>query len=323
MTTKKCNWKTDLQLVETFYTFAENNTLIATPIPDDAIDFQIVYRAEHDRRYAVSRTRGDYKGCKKIDDNTLAVFIPLSRYSLGRGPLLRELYMQVPNNDFEGKIRNICVPANTKHFLWDGPTDNDVVVATEIITATILKGNTGDSAYKDAVQHGYEGTEEEYALWPIVQGNYAKEQAGIAKKAATAAQTAAETANTAISHTETAITNTTTATVEAKKATDESKVQTAKVQKVIQETKNEADRAAALADHPPKIVDVDSTAYWAFWDEQAKDYVVSSCRANGSPLYATFGINPETMCLEVTYPTGYGDGPVFSIKEGNLCVTVN
>ena len=73
MTTKKCNWKTDLQLTETFYTLAENNTLIATPIPDDAIDFQIVYRAEHDCRYTVSRTRGVYMGCKKIDANTLAI----------------------------------------------------------------------------------------------------------------------------------------------------------------------------------------------------------------------------------------------------------
>ena len=77
MTTKKCNWKTDLQLTETFYTLAENNTLIATPIPDDAIDFQIVYRAEHDCRYTVSRTRGVYMGCKKIDANTLAVLLYL------------------------------------------------------------------------------------------------------------------------------------------------------------------------------------------------------------------------------------------------------
>ena len=162
MTTKKCNWKTDLQLTETFYTLAENNTLIATPIPDDAIDFQIVYRAEHDCRYTVSRTRGVYMGCKKIDANTHAVFIPLSRYSLGRGPLLRELYMQVPNNDFESKIRNICVPADTKHFLWDGPTDNQVVMATEIITATILKGNTGDSAYDLARKEGFVGTRQEW-----------------------------------------------------------------------------------------------------------------------------------------------------------------
>lgn len=246
MTTKKCNWKTDLQLAETFYTLAENNTLVATPIPDDAIDFQIVYRAEHDCRYTVSRTRGVYNGCKKIDANTLAVFIPLSRYSLGRGPLLRELYMQVPNNDFEGKIRNICVPADTKHFLWDGPTDNDVVVATEIITATILKGNTGDSAYEDAVQHGYEGTEEQYALWPIIQGDYAKEQAGIAKGAAAKATDAAEKANTAAGRVETAITNATTATAEAEKTTKESKTQTDKAKEAT-DLANKATGAASDA----------------------------------------------------------------------------
>lgn len=230
MITKKCNWKTDLQLAETFYSFSDRNTLVAAPIPDEAIDFQIVYRAEHDRRYTVSRTGGVYKGCKKIDENTLAVFIPLSRYPLGRGPLLRELYMRVPNNDFEGNIRNICVPADTKHLLWDGPTDNDVVVASQIITATILKGNTGDSAYKDAVQHGYEGTEEQYALWPITQGDYAKEQAGIAKDTAAAAEAAAAKANTAAGRVETAITNATTATSEAIAATEASVAQTAKAE---------------------------------------------------------------------------------------------
>lgn len=43
----------------------------------------------------------------------------------------------------------------------------------------------------------------------------------------------------------------------------------------------EADRAAALADNPPKIVEVDGVQYWAFWDEATKQYVTSEYPARG------------------------------------------
>lgn len=228
MATKRCNWKTDLQLSETFYELSSSNTLVKAAIPDEAIDFQLVYRAEHDRRIAVGREGGVYRGCKRIDDNTLAVFLPLSRHSLGQGPLFRELYMKVPNNNFQDRIRNICVPADTKHFLWDGPTDNDVVVTSDIIIATILKGNTGDSAYEDAVQHGYEGTEEEYALWPITQGNAANIAAERANAAGSAATSAANTANRAAQLTREAATEASSAANIAKAATESARSQAEK-----------------------------------------------------------------------------------------------
>lgn len=43
----------------------------------------------------------------------------------------------------------------------------------------------------------------------------------------------------------------------------------------------EADRAAALADNPPKIVEVEGVQYWAFWDEETKQYVTSEYPARG------------------------------------------
>ena len=43
----------------------------------------------------------------------------------------------------------------------------------------------------------------------------------------------------------------------------------------------EADRAAALADNPPKIVEVEGVQYWAFWNEETKQYVVSEYPARG------------------------------------------
>lgn len=84
-----------------------------------------------------------------------------------------------------------------------------------------------------------------------------------------------------------------------------------------------ANRADSLADNPPKIVDVDGTNYWAFWDEATQQYVTSSYRADGSPLYASFYIDPETMDLFAVYPDGYGSGPTFSLNNGDLSVTIN
>lgn len=43
----------------------------------------------------------------------------------------------------------------------------------------------------------------------------------------------------------------------------------------------EATRAAALADNPPKIVEVDGVQYWAFWNEETKQYVTSEYPARG------------------------------------------
>lgn len=41
-----------------------------------------------------------------------------------------------------------------------------------------------------------------------------------------------------------------------------------------------ADRANALADNPPKIVEVEGAKYWAFWDEETGQYIVTENRAD-------------------------------------------
>ena len=84
-----------------------------------------------------------------------------------------------------------------------------------------------------------------------------------------------------------------------------------------------ADRANELADNPPKIVEVDGVRYWAFWDDDTQKYVTSGYRADGVPLYASFYVDPETMDLFAVYPEGYGDGPTFSLNNGDLSVTIN
>lgn len=86
----------------------------------------------------------------------------------------------------------------------------------------------------------------------------------------------------------------------------------------------QAARAKSLADHPPKIVTVDDTNYWAFWDEATKDYITSSVRSDGGPIFATFDIDPATMLLGVNYQSGYGRGSEFELKDdGHLYYKIN
>ncbi len=61
---------------------------------------------------------------------------------------------------------------------------------------------------------------------------------------------------------------------------------------------------------------------WWQWDEESQDYVDTGESANGNVLYATFEVDPDTMELTMHAPDDY-NGPVFSLENGILEVTVN
>lgn len=158
MTTKRYNYRSDLEHFETFYQRAQDGTLSKISIPEDGIDFTITYRAEDDRTFLAYRKGGRYVGCQKYDDSTLRVFIPLSQRSLGRGELIRELRIIVPDDNFPNQTRNICIPAKTGCYLWNGPSDGDSLTTQgQAIVATMI-----DSVYQAARIGGYRGTRAEF-----------------------------------------------------------------------------------------------------------------------------------------------------------------
>lgn len=53
-----------------------------------------------------------------------------------------------------------------------------------------------------------------------------------------------------------------------------------KANEATKKAEDEAARVRALADNPPKIVEVEGAKYWAFWDEETGQYVVSENRAD-------------------------------------------
>ena len=227
----------------------------------------------------------------------------------------------------------------------------------EIEPAELEIGVPGMSAYELYIKHNPDSelTEEEYAKAPVqaagaalaaaerIEGTEAavkqaeqlREQAEQGREASERARATAEQARVAAEQQRTL--------AEQTRVTNESARQTAEAGRQAAETKreqntseairncetatqkaeDEAARVRTLADNPPKIVEVDGARYWAFWDESTQQYVTSGYRADGVPLYASFYVDPETMDLFAVYPEGYGDGPTFSLNNGDLSVTIN
>lgn len=160
------NYRSDLTFVETFYKSGTSNSLVIDKIPDIAIDFEFVYRAEDNRMFTAGRRGGEYFNCKALDESSVEVFIPLSRKPLGIGELRHELRLYTPNNDFPDSVQHTRIPASTGLFLHRGASvPMDQTLASSAIVAAIL---AGQSAYEIAKEkYGYTGTEEEYIKAPI------------------------------------------------------------------------------------------------------------------------------------------------------------
>ena len=144
-----------------------------------------------------------------------------------------------------------------------------------------------------------------------------------ATEAADKANTASERADTSASNADKAAENATTAAGAANTSASNAAAAAAEANTAAENADEQADRAKALADHPPKIVTVGDTNYWAFWDEETKDYITSSVRSDGGPIFATFDIDPATMLLSVNYQPGYGSGSEFELRDGHLYYAIN
>lgn len=231
------------------------------------------------------------------------------------------------------------------------------VETVELEAGDMEIGVPGMSAYELYIKHNPDSelTEEEYAEAPVQAAGAAlaaverieeaeasvkraeqlREQAEQGREASERARATAEQARVAAEQ-QRALAEQTRVANESTRQTAEAGRQAAETKReentaeairncksATQEAEDEAARVRTLADNPPKIVEVDGVNYWAFWDETTQQYVISENRADGVPLYASFYVDPETMDLFAVYPKGYGDGPAFSLDNGDLSVTIN
>lgn len=75
-------------------------------------------------------------------------------------------------------------------------------------------------------------------------------------------------------------------------------------------------RVEELADNPPKIVEVDSMAYWAFYDIETKQYVTSKFRADDGTIVQQ--VDGSAVSLDVKGGTMYVCGELTSLNIASV-----
>lgn len=219
------------------------------------------------------------------------------------------------------------------------------VETLELGTSNLETGVPGMSAYELFKRHNPDSalTEEEYAEAPVqaagvalamaeqleeteasvTKAEHTREQAEQGREASEQNRAAAE--QTRVTAEQQRV------LAEQTRATNESTRQTAEAGRQAAETKreentaeairnseeatrkaeDEAARVRTLADNPPKIVEVNGMAYWAFYDLETEQYVTSQHRADDGLLVQN--VSGATSSLDVTGGSIYLCGELTSL----------
>lgn len=97
----------------------------------------------------------------------------------------------------------------------------------------------------------------------------------------------------------------------ANKAADSADKAAERAKKSASNADQQAARAKSLADNPPKIVEVDGMAYWAFYDLETKQYVTSQYRADDGTIVQQ--VEGSAVSLDVKGGTMYLCGELTSL----------
>ena len=121
------------------------------------------------RCFVAERNGNILKNCSLSDDGmSLRVYVALSRQYIGTGPLKKIITETVEDANFPNGKKRLDSVAESNVVLWSGNSDNGLDTEDE---SELLPYRYGYSAYELAKIHGYEGTEEEYALAPLLAIN--------------------------------------------------------------------------------------------------------------------------------------------------------
>lgn len=224
------------------------------------------------------------------------------------------------------------------------------VETLELGTSNLETGVPGMSAYELFKRHNPDSalTEEEYAESPVQaaeaalamvdqlektdaavkQAEQLREQAEQGREASERVRTTAEQARVTAEQQR--------VLAEQARATNESTRQTAEAGRQAAETKreentaeairnseeatrkaeDEAARVRTLADNPPKIVEVNGMAYWAFYDLETQQYVTSQHRADDDTIVQQ--VEGSAVSLDIKGGTMYVCGELTSLTIASV-----
>ena len=139
---------------------------------------RIVYFTEtgFPRCFVAERNGSEFRNCSlSPDGNSLHVYVALSRHYIGTGPVKKIITETLDDPVFPDGERRASSTAATSFILWSGNSDTSIDASDESVLQDLLYGY---SAYELAKKYGYEGTEQEYAMAPLLAinelPNYAK-----------------------------------------------------------------------------------------------------------------------------------------------------
>lgn len=224
------------------------------------------------------------------------------------------------------------------------------VETLELGSSNLETGVPGMSAYELFKRHNPDSalTEEEYAESPVQAAGVALAMAEQLEETEASVTKAEHTREQAEQGREASEQNRATAEqtrvtaeqqrvlAEQARATNESTRQTAEAGRQAAETKrekntaeairnseeatrkaeDEAARVRTLADNPPKIVEVDGMAYWAFYDLETKQYVTSQYRADDGTIVQQ--VEGADVSLDVVGGTMYVCGELTSLTIASV-----
>ena len=166
----RINHLSDFTLYETFTRFDKQ-----VAVPEH---FRITYFTDtgFPRCFVAERNGSEFRNCDlSTDGNTLHVYFTLSRQYIGTGPVKKIITEIFEDSQFPDGERRVSTPADTSIVLWSGKSDDSIDASDESVLQDLLYGY---SAYELAKKYGYEGTEQEYAMAPLLAinelPNYAK-----------------------------------------------------------------------------------------------------------------------------------------------------
>ena len=224
------------------------------------------------------------------------------------------------------------------------------VETLELGTSNLETGVPGMSAYELFKRHNPDSalTEEEYAEAPVqaagvalamaeqleeteasvTKAEHTREQAEQGREASEQNRAAAEQTRVTAEQ-QRVLAEQTRVTNESSRQTAETGRQAAETKReentseairncktATQEAEDEAARVRTLADNPPKIVEVDGMAYWAFYDLETKQYVTSQYRADDGTIVQQ--VEGSAVSLDIKGGTMYVCGELTSLTIASV-----